>query len=185
MSDEVMQDAEEHMKKAIDSLHRSLQTIRTGRATPALVERVVAEYYGTPTPLSQLASISAPEARLLQIQPWDKAMLGPIEKAIQKSELGFNPTNDGRVIRIVVPALTEQRRREMVKGIKGFVEDTRVSLRDIRRSALSELKVLQDEKEISEDDQKRAAEKIQQTLDRYIRQAEDTGDAKEVEVMEV
>src|SRR3954447_19289797 len=108
MIDDVMKDAEEHMKKAIDALHRSLLTIRTGHASPSLIERLMVEYYGTPTPLNQLATITAPEARLLQVQPWDKGSLGPIEKAIQKSELGLNPTNDGRLIRIAIPALTEQ-----------------------------------------------------------------------------
>jgi ribosome recycling factor len=173
------------MKKAIEALHRSLMSIRTGRASPALIERLTVEYYGAATPLNQLASITAPEPRLLQVQPWDKGSLGIIEKAIQKSELGFNPTNDGRVIRIAVPPLTEQRRREMVKLIKQHVEEARVSLRNIRRGAMNDLKDLEDEKMISEDDHKRAAEKVQQLTDRYIRQAEEVGESKESDVMEV
>ncbi|MGI8587066.1 MAG: ribosome recycling factor [Chloroflexia bacterium] len=185
MIDDVMKDAEIHMQKAIEALHRELATIRTGRATPALVERVMVEYYGVPTPLNQVAGITAPEARLLQISPWEKNMLGPIEKAIQKSELGLNPTNDGKIIRIAVPALTEQRRKEFVKLVKGHVEDCRVSIRNIRRHAMNDLKALEDEKEIAEDEHKRANEKLQALVDRYIRDAEHVGDEKEAGVMEV
>src|SRR5579859_7106253 len=182
MTDDLLKDAEIHMQKAIDALRRELLTIRTGRATPALVERVMVEYYGAPTPLNQVAAITAPEARLLQIKPWEKNMIGPIEKAIQKAELGFNPTNDGQLIRIVVPALTEQRRREFVKLIKGHVEDCRVAIRNIRRHAMKDL---EDEKMIAEDEHKRAGEKVQALVDRYIRDAEHVGEAKEAEVMEV
>jgi ribosome recycling factor len=185
MTDDVMKDAEVHMQKAIDALRRELLTIRTGRATPALVERVMVEYYGTPTPLNQVAGITAPEARLLMISPWEKNMIGPIEKAIQKAELGFNPTNDGKVIRIAVPQLTEQRRREFVKLIKHHVEECRVAIRNIRRHAMNDLKELEDEKLIAEDEHKRANEKLQALVDRYIRDAEHVGDAKEAEVMEV
>ncbi|HMA36390.1 MAG TPA: ribosome recycling factor [Chloroflexia bacterium] len=185
MTDDLLKDAEIHMQKAIDALRRELLTIRTGRATPALVERVMVEYYGAPTPLNQVAAITAPEARLLQIKPWEKNMIGPIEKAIQKAELGFNPTNDGQLIRIVVPALTEQRRREFVKLIKGHVEDCRVAIRNIRRHAMNDLKELEDEKMIAEDEHKRAGEKVQALVDRYIRDAEHVGEAKEAEVMEV
>jgi len=185
MTDDVMKDAEVHMQKAIEALRRELLTIRTGRATPALVERVMVEYYGTPTPLNQVAGISAPEARLLMISPWEKNMIGPIEKAIQKAELGFNPTNDGKVIRIAVPALTEQRRRDFVKLIKQHVEECRVAIRNIRRHSMNDLKELEDEKLIAEDEHKRASEKLQALVDRYIRDAEHVGDAKEAEVMEV
>ncbi len=185
MIDDVMKDAELHMQKAIEAMRRELITIRTGRASPAMVERVMVDYYGAPTPLQQVAGITAPEPRLLQISPWEKNMLGPIEKAIQKAELGLNPTNDGKVIRILVPALNEQRRREFVKLVKGHVEDCRIALRNIRRNAMNDLKELEEEKIIAEDDHKRADEKIQTLLDRYIREAEGVGAAKEAEVMEV
>jgi ribosome recycling factor len=185
MTDDVLKDAEIHMKKAIEALHRELLTIRTGRANPSMVERVMVEYYGVPTALNQVAGISAPEPRLLQITPWEKTMLGPIEKAIQKSELGLNPTNDGKVIRIAVPALTEQRRKEFAKLIKHHVEECRVAIRNIRRHAMNDMKELEDAKMIAEDEHKRAAEKVQALVDRYIREAEHVGDAKEAEVMEV
>jgi len=185
MTDDVMKDAEVHMQKAIDALRRELLTIRTGRATPALVERVMVEYYGVPTPLNQVAGITAPEARLLMISPWEKNMIGPIEKAIQKAELGFNPSNDGKVIRIAVPALTQDRRRELTKVVKHHVEEARVALRNIRRDALGDLKDLENEKMISEDDHKRGSERVQHLTDRYIREAEEIGAAKEAEVMEV
>jgi ribosome recycling factor len=185
MVDDVLKDAEAHMQKAIEALRRELTSIRTGRASPALIERVMVEYYGVPTPLNQVAGISAPEPRLLQVAPWEKNMLGPIEKAIQKAELGLNPTNDGKLIRIIVPALTEQRRREFVKLIKGHVEEGRVSIRNIRRHAMNDLKELEDEKMIAEDEHKRAGEKLQTLVDRYVREAEHVGEAKEAEVMEV
>ncbi len=185
MIDDVLKEAEVKMKKSLDALHRELGTIRTGRASPALIERLTVEYYGTATPLNQLAGISAPEPRLLQVTPWDKNSLGAIEKAIQKSELGFNPTNDGKVIRIAVPAPTEQRRKELAKLVKHHVEETRVALRNLRRDALNDLKDLENEKMITEDDHKRGSERVQQLTDRYIREAEEIGAAKESEVMEV
>ena len=185
MTDDVLKDAEVHMQKALDALRRELATLRTGRASPALVERVMVEYYGVPTPLQQVASITVPEARLLQITPWEKNMLGPIEKAIQNADLGFNPTNDGKLIRINVPALTEQRRRDFVKLLKHHVEECRVALRNIRRHAMNDLKELEDEKLIAEDEHKRAGEKVQALVDRYIREAEHIGEAKEAEIMEV
>src|SRR6478672_12508151 len=146
MIEDVMKDADDRMKKAVDVLGRELLTIRTGRATPALIDRMTVEYYGAPMPLNQLASISAPEPRLLVVQPWDKGSLPIIEKALQKSEMGFNPSNDGQVIRIPIPQLTEERRREMVKMVKHKVEEGRVSVRNIRRDALHSLKELEDEK---------------------------------------
>ncbi len=185
MIDDVLKEIEAKMKKSLEALHRELGTIRTGRASPALIERLMVEYYGTATPLNQLAGISVPEARLLQVTPWDKNSLGAIEKAIQKSELGINPTNDGKIIRIVVPAPTEQRRKELAKLVKQHVEETRVALRNLRREALTDLKDLENEKMIAEDDHKRGAERVQQLTDRYIREAEEIGAAKESEVMEV
>jgi ribosome recycling factor len=185
MIDDVLKEAEGKMKKSIEALRRELTTIRTGRASPTLIEHLPVEYYGTPTPLNQVAGISVPEARLLLVTPWDKSALGAIEKAIQKSELGFNPTNDGKVIRIAVPSLTQDRRRELVKLVKHHVEETRVALRNIRREALTDIKDLENEKMISEDDHKRGTERVQQLTDRYIREAEEVGSAKETEVMEV
>src|SRR5437764_684034 len=167
MIDDVMKDADGRMKKAVEVLSRELATIRTGRASPALIDRMTIEYYGTPMPLNQLASISAPEPRLLVVQPWDKGSLPVIEKALQKSEMGFNPSNDGQVIRIPIPALTEERRRDMVKMVKHKVEDGRVSIRNIRRDALHHLKEMETEKMISEDDHKRAAEKLDEMVRKY------------------
>lgn len=185
MIDDVLKEAEATMKKSLEALQRELGTIRTGRATPALIERVLVSYYGTDTPINQVATVTAPEARLLQISPWEKNMLGPIEKAIQKADLGLNPSNDGKVIRLAVPPLTEQRRKEFVKQIKHHVEETRVALRNIRRNALHDLDELKNEKMISEDDHKRGTEQVQQLLDRYIREAERIGEAKEAAVLEV
>ncbi len=185
MTDDVLKDAETHMQKALEALRRELVTIRTGRASPTLIERVMVEYYGTPTPINQVATVTAPEARLLQISPWEKNMMGPIEKAIQKADLGFNPTNDGRMIRIAVPALTEQRRKEFVKLIKSHIEECRVALRNIRRHSMHDLDDLEKEKIIAEDEHKRASEKLQVLVDRYIREADHVGEAKEAEVMEV
>ena len=185
MIDDVLKDAESRMKKALEALGRDLISIRTGRATPALIDKLNVEYYGTPMPLNQLASISAPEPRLLVVQPWDKGALPIIEKALQKSEMGFNPSNDGQVIRIPVPALTEERRRDMVKMVKHKVEDARVSLRNVRRDALHSLKELESEKMISEDDHKRASDKLDDLVHKYTREADHTGEAKEAEVLEV
>jgi ribosome recycling factor len=185
MIEDVLKDAEERMKKAIEALRRDLLTIRTGRATPALIDKMAVEYYGTPMPLNQLATVTAPEPRLLVVQPWDKGSLAIIEKALQKSEMGFNPANDGRLIRIPIPPLTEERRREMVKMVKHKVEDARVSMRNIRRDAMHDLKEMQSEKMISEDDHKRADQRMEELVHKYIRQAEVTGDEKENEVLEV
>jgi len=185
MTEDVLKDAEERMKKAIEALRRDLLSIRTGRATPALIDRLPVEYYGTPTPLNQLAQISAPEPRLLVVQPYDKSAFSLIEKALQKSEQGFNPSNDGRLIRIPIPPLTEERRRDMVKLVKHKVEECRVAIRNVRRDALHDLKELESEKMISEDDQKRADAKMEELVHKYIREAEHVGDAKEAEVLEV
>src|SRR3954452_20132311 len=148
MVDDIIKDAEDRMKKAIEALHRDLVSVRTGGATPALIDRLSVQYYGTPMHLNQLASISAPEPRLLVVQPWDKGALPIIEKALQKSEMGFNPANDGQVIRIPVPALTEDRRREMVKMVKHKVEESRVAMRNVRRDALHQLDEMKKEKMI-------------------------------------
>ncbi len=185
MTEDVLKDAEDRMKKAIEALKRDLLSIRTGRATPALIDRLPIDYYGTPTPLNQLAQVSAPEPRLLVVQPYDKGAFGIIEKTLQKSDMGFNPSNDGRLIRIPIPPLTEDRRREMVKVVKHKVEDGRVSIRNVRRDALQDLKEMESEKMISEDEHKRASEKIEELVHKYVREAEHIGDAKEAEVLEV
>ncbi|MGB2695384.1 MAG: ribosome recycling factor [Dehalococcoidia bacterium] len=185
MIDETLADTERRMVKAIDALHRELATIRTGRASPGLVEQLRVDYYGTPTPLKQLATISVPEARLLTIQPWDKGALGAIEKAIQKSELGLNPNNDGAIIRLAIPQLTEDRRKEMVKLVHKKIEDGRVAIRNVRRDAHEMLRDLQREKEISEDEEHRAQEQLQKITDRFIESADDVGREKEQELLEV
>ncbi len=185
MINDVLSETEDKMKKANDALRRELSNIRTGRAAPGLIERIQVEHYGVSTPLNQMASITTPEARLLVVQPWDKGAIGPIEKAIQKSELNLNPTNDGKVVRINIPPLTEQGRQQLVKLVKSKVEEGRVSLRNIRRDNLNDLKELLKEKLISEDEDKRAQEKIQQLTDRYVHEAESIGAHKEQEILEV
>lgn len=182
---EVTKDTEARMGKTIDSLHHHLGSVRTGRATPALVEDVKVDYYGTTMPLNQLASISAPESRMLLIQPWDKGSMGPIEKAIINSELGLNPNNDGQVIRLNIPALTEERRKQMVKMVHGHVEDAKVSIRNIRRDAMSAIKSLVNKKEISEDDERRAQEQLEAMTKKFVDETETIGKAKEHEVLEV
>ncbi len=185
MLNDVKSDTESRMKKAIEALQRELSSVRTGRASPALVERVEVDYYGAMTPLNQLAGISVPEARLLVIQPWDKGSLQAIEKAIRTADLGVNPTNDGDVIRISIPALTEERRKEMVKVVKSKVEDTRVAIRNIRRDAISQVKELAQEKMISEDDERRGEQDIQNLTDKYVARADAVGKEKEDDVLEV
>lgn len=182
---DVHKDAESRMRKALDALERDLTSIRTGRASPTLVERLNVDYYGTPTPLNQLAGISVPEARLLMIQPWDRGTLGPIEKAIQKSELGLTPNNDGQVIRINIPALTEDRRKQLVRMVHGHVEDAKVSIRNIRRDANSQIKELVGEKMISEDDERRGNQQIEELTKRFTDQSDQIGRGKETEVLEV
>jgi ribosome recycling factor len=173
------------MTKSVDALKRELQTLRTGRASPTLVERLSVEYYGTPTPLQQLATIHAPEPRLLVIQPYDKGAFSAIEKAILKSDLGLNPTNDGRVIRLAIPALTEERRREMVKLARRRVEEGRVALRNIRRDAHKDMSDFESEKMISKDELARGEEQLQRLTDRFALEADKLGQAKEAEIMEV
>jgi ribosome recycling factor len=185
MVPELLSEAESKMTKSVDALKRELQTLRTGRASPTLVERLSVEYYGTPTPLQQLATIHAPEPRLLVIQPYDKGSFGAIEKAILKSDLGLNPTNDGKVIRLSIPPLTEERRREMVKVARRKVEEGRVSLRNVRRDAHKDMADFESEKMISKDELVRAEEQLQRLTDRFTLEAEKLGQAKEAEIMEV
>lgn len=185
MIDEVKLDGEHRMDGALEALMRELNGVRTGRASPALVERMTVDYYGTATPLNQLAGISAPEARLLVIQPWDRGAMPAIERAIQQSNLGLNPNNDGTVIRLNIPTLTEERRRDLVKVVRGKTEEAKVAIRNVRRDAIDHTKELLKEKLIGEDDERRAEHEIQQLTDRYIARAEELGVAKEAEVLEV
>ena len=185
MIKDVMDDAEIRMGKAIDALRRDLSSIRTGRASPSLVERLPVDYYGSSTPLNQLAGISVPEPRLLVIQPWDRGSMTAIEKAIMKSELGLNPSNDGQVIRIAIPALTEERRKQLVKLVHGHVEEGKVALRNIRRDAMTHVKDLMNEKMIGEDDERRAEQQVDELTRRFVAEADKVGKGKEHEVMEV
>jgi ribosome recycling factor len=185
MINDVIADADSRMGKAIEALRRDLGGIRTGRASPALVERLNVDYYGASTPLNQLAGISVPESRLLVIQPWDRGSMSAIEKAILKSELGLNPTNDGQVIRISIPALTAERRKQLVKLVQGQVEECKVAIRNIRRDAMSDVKELMNEKEIGEDDERRAEHQVDDLTKRFVTEAESVGKSKEQEVLEV
>lgn len=181
----IMKDTETRMRKSMDALHHSLGSVRTGRATPALVEDVKVDYYGTTMPLNQLANISAPESRLLVIQPWDKGSMQPIERAIMMSDLGLTPNNDGQLIRISIPALTEERRKQMVKIVAGYVEDAKVAVRHIRRDALQSLKTMLNDKEIGEDDERRAQAELETLTRKYVEKTDEIGKAKEQEVLEV
>ncbi len=185
MTQDVLANAEDRMKKSVDALQRELAAIRTGHAHVGLIDHVRVDYYGTPTPLNQMATVAAPEARLLTIQPWDRAALGAIEKAILKSDLGLTPSNDGSVIRLPIPALTEQRRKELIKLVHTRVEDGRVAVRNIRRDDIDKMRRMVHDKEISEDDQKKGQEQLQRLTDKYVAQIEQRGKDKEAELMEV
>lgn len=185
MISDVLKNAEQRMTGAIEALHKNLNSVRTGRANPALVDRIMVEYYGTSMPINQLASISAPESRLIVIQPFDRGSMGAIEKAIQQSDLGVNPSNDGQVIRIAIPALTEERRKQMVKIVHGHVEEGKVALRNVRRDAVQQARELLSKKEISEDDERKATQDFDALTKKYVDEAEKVGKAKEQEVLEV
>ena len=185
MIDDVFNDAKDRMTKAVEALRRELATIRTGRAHPGLVEHLRVDYYGVPTPLNQLATISVPEPRLLTIQPWDRQAMGAIENAILKSDLSLTPTNDGTVIRLSIPQLTEERRRELAKVVRKKVEEGRVEVRNIRREGHDELRRLQREKLISEDDQYRGQERLQKLTDDFVQQIDRLGEEKEAELLAV
>ena len=185
MSEQVKNQAEERMKKSVASLDDDFNTIRTGRASASLFDKVRVDYYGQKTPLNQVATISTPEARLVVIQPWDKAVLGEIEKAIQMSELSVNPSNDGKVIRINIPPLTEDRRKEFVKVAKNMAEQSRVAIRNIRRDANEEIKKRQKSGDLSEDLAKRGEDEVQTLTDQYIHKINESLEAKETEILEV
>ncbi len=185
MIEDVIAEARGRMEKAIEHLQTDLTSVRTGRASPSLVERLPVEQYGTEMPLNQLATIAAPEARLLTISPWDKGSLGAIEKAIRKSSLGLNPSNDGTVIRLAIPPLTEERRRAMVKIVHDKVEQGRIAIRNIRRDAMAQAREFRDEKMISEDEERRAEGQIQELTNKFVAQADQLGKAKEQDLMAV
>ena len=183
--EEILKNTKERMAKSVDSLQRDLSSVRTGRASTNLVENLDVEYYGSSTPLNQLSSISVPEARTIVIQPWDKESLQEIEKSILKSDLGLTPNSDGVIIRINVPELTEERRREMVKLVGNLVEEGHVAIRNIRRDSLEKIRTLDKDKEISQDDGRRAQQELQNVTDSFISEMDSIKSQKEKEVMEV
>jgi ribosome recycling factor len=185
MVNDALSEGEDRMRGAIIALEEDLATIRTGRASPALVERLNVEYYGTPTALIELATISAPEPRMLTIRPFDPASITDIERAIQTSDLGLTPSNDGKIIRLTIPALTEERRLELVRVVKSRSEEARVSVRNVRRDTQNDMRDFEKEKLISENDLKRGEDDLQKLTDRYVDQINETSDRKEKEVMEV
>lgn len=185
MPKQVVANAKDRMKKAIQAYSRELASIRAGRANASLLDRITVDYYGAPTPVNQLAGISVPEARLLVIQPYDKTVLGEIEKAILKSDLGLNPTNDGNMIRLSIPALTEERRKELVKVVKKEAEEAKVAIRNVRRDANDELKKLEKSSEITEDDLRGYSDEIQKVTDEHINKIDSMTKEKEKEILEV
>lgn len=185
MIKDLLKEIDERMEKAVDALQSDLMTMRTGRASPALVERIRVDYYGAPTPLNQLATISAPEPRLLTIKPWDASTISSIEKAFMKSDLGLTPSNDGHIIRLNIPRLTEERRMELVKLVNKRLEEGKVALRNIRREGMDDLRELEKEKMISEDDMFVGRDELQKMTDNFVKRMYEVGKAKEEEIMEV
>lgn len=185
MLDDVYHEVDHKMERSLAALRKELSRIRTGRATLALLEGIDVDYYGTATPLNQLATLAAPESRLLTIQPWDKSQVGLIEKAIQRSDLGLTPMNDGKIIRLAIPPLTAERRKDLVKKVKKIGEDAKVALRNVRRDGNETLKDLEKTKDISQDDLRRGQDQVQKITDRFISQVDDVMNAKEHEILEV
>ncbi len=183
--DELLADARQRMQKSAEAAQHEFTTVRTGRASPVLLDRVVVDYYGAMTPLNQLATISAPEARLITVQPYDKSSIKAIEKAINESDVGLNPSNDGNTVRLVVPELTEERRRELVKVVKNIAEEGRVAIRNVRRDTMQQLRELKSEGEASSDDEHRAEVELQKLTDGRISDLEVVLKAKEEEILEV
>lgn len=183
--DKRLSSCEDRMKKSVEALQRELSTIRAGKATPGLLDNVRVDYYGTPTPLKQVASISVPEVRLLVVQPWEKNMLQPIAKAIQTSDLGLNPQDDGQVLKIPIPTLNEERRKDLVKHAHKLAEEARVAVRAARRDSIDDFKKAQKDGDIPEDDARRGSDQVQKLHDKYIAQVEEVVKKKEAEVMEV
>ncbi len=185
MIDDLLKDAGERMAKSVDSTRGEFGTVRTGRAAPSLLDRVVVDYYGTPTPLNQLATVSVPEARLLTVQPFDISALDDIERGIVGADLGVTPGNDGKIIRISIPELTEERRRELVKQAKAIAEDGRIAIRNIRRDVMHDLRQLKEEGEVGSDEEHRAEEALQKLTDDNIGQLDEALSRKESEILEV
>lgn len=181
----VVADAKAHMQKAVEAAKREFASVRTGRASPALLERVTVDYYGTPTPITQVATVTVPEPRLLVIQPWDKSLVREIERAIQKSDLGLVPSSDGALIRLPIPSLTGERRRDLVKLVHKQAEEARVAVRNIRRDNKDKLERLEKKAELSEDETRRAVDELQKVTDRHIAEIEALVSAKEKEIMEI
>ena len=185
MIDDLLQDAREHMDKSVDATRHKFQSVRTGRASPALLDRITVDYYGAITPLNQLSTISATDARLLTVQPYDKSSIKAIERAIMESDLGLTPNNDGQVIRLQIPELTEERRKQLVKVVRGLTEEGKVALRNIRRDTMHDLKELRDAGEAGADDEHRAEEALQRLTDEKVKELESLLKSKEAEILEV
>ena len=185
MSDEIVLVTEEKMNKALQGLSKELGTVRAGRANPGVLDKITIDYYGVTTPLNQLSNISAPEPRLLVVQPWDKSAMGTIEKAILKSDLGLTPNSDGNIIRIAIPQLTEERRKDLVKMVKKMAEETKVAIRNIRREANEDVKRMEKAGEISQDDSRRLQDEVQEFTNQYVEKVNGVLSVKEAEIMEV
>ena len=185
MIKDILASHEERMQKSIEALKREFATLRAGRATPSLLDKVTVDYYGAPTPVNQIAKVSVPEPRMIIIQPYEKSILHDIEVAIMKSDLGLSPNSDGTAIRLAIPALTQERRQELVKSVNKKAEEAKVAIRNVRRDGNDAIKKLEKAKEITEDDSKRGQESMQKLVDKYIKLVDTTKDAKENEVMEV
>ncbi len=185
MYQDVIKAAADKMDKTIAVIQKDLSTLRAGRANPQILDKITVDYYGTPTALNQVGNISSPEPRLLVIAPWEPSMITPIEKAIQKSDIGINPSNDGKVIRLLVPELTAERRKDLCKQVKKRIEEGKVAIRSIRRDSMEVLKKMKKDSEITEDDQKNAEKDLQKATDNHIEQIDKVGAAKEKEIMEV
>lgn len=181
----VLKKADERMNRRIDHLNNEYAAIRAGRANPAVLDKVVVDYYGAPTPINQLAAVSVTEARTLMIQPWDASVLSPIERAIQMSDIGINPQNDGKALRMVFPPLTEERRKEIVKDIKELAEETKIGVRNVRRDTVDKFKAMKKDGEITEDDLKQAEKKTQELTDKFVKEIDALAEKKQKEVMSI
>ncbi len=183
--EKVFEQMKERMEKSLAALDREYSGMRAGRASAAVLDKIVVDYYGVPTPVQQMAAVSVQEGRILIIQPWDASTIKPIEKAIQASDIGINPMNDGRVIRLTFPPLTEERRKELSKNVKAMGEECKVKMRNIRRDAIDQIKALKKSSEITEDDQKNAETKIQKITDDFVKKTDEASSVKEKEIMEI
>ena len=181
----VLSEVQRKMGRTIEALQRDLTSLRTGRATPSLIENVAVDYYGSPTPLKQIASISAPDARAILIQPWDKQALNEIERSLMRSEMGFNPSNDGSMITVPIPPLNQERRQELVRLLKRKIEEGKVSIRNVRRDGLESLRKLERDKAISQDENRRSQDQLQKTTDAHIKNIDQVSSTKETEILQV